>query len=1213
MTRFILTLSFFLSGFTFLFAQDSIQATIVLIGDAGQLTKGHHPVVNAVKQHIPLNEKTTVVYLGDNLYKTGLPDNSLPTYAIAKAPLDSQINIGGKSKAHVYFVPGNHDWANGGTNGYQSILRVQSYIDLLANENVKMFPRDGCPGPVEVKINDDIILVMMDSEWWIHENEKPGIESDCPYKTKSEVLVQLEDIISRNSKKLVLLAFHHPFRSYGPHGGYFTLKQHIFPFTDAIKNFYFPLPVIGSAYPLTRAVFGTSQDLKHPLYQQMIQSVERTVKGHPNVIFMSGHEHTLQMIQDSGYNFIVSGSGSKTSRVSQPKKSLFASGETGFATLQISKNKNVRVTFYIVAGDSIKEAYTNNILNFSKIPEEKPDTLRKIEYAFKDTVVISASDKYKHFSGFKDVFLGSNYRKEWSMAVEFKVFNISKEQGGFKIISLGGGKQTKSLKLKDKNGKEWTLRSVDKDPEKALPENLRGTLAQSIVQDMISASNPYAPLVVPTLAKAVGVPAEQPKFFFVPDDPAFGAYQKIFANTVCTLEDRDPTTDGSETKSTNKILNKLLEDNDHHIDQEAVLKARLLDMLIADFDRHADQWKWGTKDTGKGKLYYPVPRDRDQAFFNSNGLLLKYVGRSELRFLQGFKYHIQNINELNFVARDFDRTFMNTLDRSKWRAITDTFTQRITDQVIIEAAGKYPPEIIPLDSAETVRKLISRRNILVKDAMRYYKFLSKEVTVTGSNEDELFKLQNDSGRLKLSVYKKSEASDSVTVMYRRSFDPKDTKELRLFGLNGADKFEIDPEVSSKIKLRIIGGKGNDTFNLRGNIKTHLYDLSTEKNVFLSLRRTKKELSASPSVLDYSSTGSKYNRLRFPHFNLGFNAEDKLLLGVGFLSTRHGFRKAPYASFQRLSTLFAVSRGAYQLKYQGIFNQAFLKKDLVINAEVVNPVLNNFFGFGNETVYDKSKGIAYYRVRNNYVSGELLLRKRFKGDILQVSAGPAYFHYWNHRDDNKNKILANPAVVGIDSASIYSDKEYVGGRIKFDVNYINNELFPSRGITWYSEFTALQGINRNSRNLTRMTSDMTIYASISDISKVTAVLRAGGGHIFSKNPEFFQALSLGANNYLRGYRKNRFSGSSTAYANAELRMKVFKSKSYVLPGDVGVLGFYDIGKIWIPSERSGKFHSAYGGGLYFVPFNVIMISGTIGFSEEDRLFNFTIGTKFNLSF
>ena len=143
--------------------------------------------------------------------------------------------------------------------------------------------------------------------------------------------------------------------------------------------------------------------------------------------------------------------------------------------------------------------------------------------------------------------------------------------------------------------------------------------------------------------------------------------------------------------------------------------------------------------------------------------------------------------------------------------------------------------------------------------------------------------------------------------------------------------------------------------------------------------------------------------------------------------------------------------------------------------------------------------------------------------------------------------------------------------------------------------------------------MTIYASLSDHSTLSAIFRAGGGHIFSKNYEYFQALSLGANNYLRGYRKDRFTGTSTAYANTELRLRLLKSKSYILPGDVGVMGFFDIGRVWQRGEDSRKWHNAYGGGLYYIPYSLVMISATMGFSPEDKVFNFSLGTKFKLNF
>jgi len=1207
-----------LMGYFIIFSvigQDTIQTRIVLIGDAGALINGKHPVVEAVRNHVTLDENTTIIYLGDNLYKTGLPDNSLPTYDIAKAPLDSQIHIAGKSKSRVYFIPGNHDWANGGANGYESILRVQSYIDILANESVKMFPRDGCPGPVEVKISGDVTLIMMDSQWWLHEKDKPGIESDCEYKTESEVLIQLSELLSKNSTKLVLLATHHPFKSNGPHGGYFTLKQHIFPFTDVNPGLYIPLPVIGSAYPLTRAVFGTEQDLKHPLYQHMISAIDNVTKGYKNIIHISGHEHALEYIVDSSRFYIVSGSGTKTNRVSKARNTKYAAALQGFAVLEISKKKNVDVKFYTINKDKSKESYASHVTDFSKLPITAPDTLRNIEFAFEDSAVISASDNYKNWSGFKSVFLGTNYRKEWNTPITLKVFNIKKEKGGLEIKSLGGGKQTKSLRLVDKNGKEWTLRTVDKDPEKALPQNLRGTLAQGIVQDMISASYPYAPLVVPDLAKSIGVIAAQPEFFYVPDDPALGYYRPLFAKTVCMLEDRDPTltdSNSDDSKSTGKVINKMLEDNEHHVDQEKVLNARLLDMLIGDFDRHADQWKWGTDDTGKGKLYYPIPRDRDQAFFHSNGLLVKFLKGKSMPFLEGFNKRIKDINGLNFVAKDFDRIFLNNLDEPAWQNTINSFTTNMTDEVIRNAVKKLPAPIAYIDADRIAEKLINRRNQLKVKGINYYKFISERVTVTGSNKSEYFHITQYEDGLTLTAYKKNDKTDSGAIMYKRIFHDKETKELVIYGLNGNDKFEIDNNVNSGMKLRLVGGKGNDTFNLRGNVLNFVYDLTTEKNAYLKTRRTNMEVDKEASIIAYNNSGFKYNRFDFPSINLGYNAEDGFLVGAGFKSWTYGFRKEPYSTYQRFSTLFAPTYKAYQAKYEGVFNKMISKYDLLVNGDIVSPTLNNFYGLGNETKHDKSLPREYYRVRYKFVSADVLIRRRVN-EIIQFSMGPTYYHYWNKFDDNKDRILANPALIGSDSASIFSKKSYLGGRAKFDISYINNELNPTRGITWFTDFTSLRGFNNNTHALTRLTSDMTVYARVSEQSKIGAILRFGGGHIFSKNFEYFQSLNLGANNYLRGFRKNRFSGRSIAYGSAETRIKLFTSQSYIIPGDIGLVGYFDMGRIWQKDEPSKKWHNTYGGGLYLIPYNLVFISATIGFSEEDRLFNFSLGTKFNLTF
>ena len=1210
---------FLLAGFQGFAQEDSILNRIVLVGDAGQLTDGRQPVVSSIQKHIPLDKKTTVLYLGDNLYKTGLPDNSLPTYDIAKAPLDSQINIAKGKDAMVYFVPGNHDWANGASVGWESILRVQSYIDLLGNNKVKQLPRDGCPGPEAVDINDSVMVIFMDSQWWLMEYDKPGIESSCDTKTKSEIIAELDELLSDNSDKLILLAIHHPLKSYGPHGGYFTLKQHIFPFTDINEKWYFPLPVLGSAYPLTRAVFGTIQDIKHPLYQEMIQQFERTVKPYKNVIYVSGHEHTLQLIQDSGRNYIVSGSGSKSNRVSKGPGTQFSTSDNGYAVMNITHNRKVYLDFYTVDGDSTTKRYSNQILDFTRQKAEPEDTTkREPDFVYKDTVWISASDKFKNWTGFKRKVLGDNYSKEWNEPVAMKVFNINKAKGGLIIKSMGGGKQTKSLKMEDANGKEFTLRMIEKDPEKAVPENLRNSIAHNIVADMISASHPYGSMPAQKLAKDIGILAEVPELYFVPDDPALGKYRPIFGNTVCVLEDRDPTPDGSDAKSTTNIINKMIEDNKSTVDQQAVLKARLFDMLIGDWDRHQDQWKWGKLDTGqKGNKYYPIPRDRDQAFFKSNGLLIKAATLNGLSYMKGFNKKLGDIEDLNWVARNFDRQFLNRIDEGTWKGVSEDFIESLPDSVIRNSMTAFPEEIRKMDSAMIAEKLLTRRDDLARKSLAYYKFISREVDVMGSNEKELFHVQrsedyNKNGYIKVSVYKKTAQKDSSGLLFQREFDPKVTKEIRLYGLNENDDFIVDPNVDSKIKLRIIGGKGVDTFNLQGKIKKEVYDLSQEKNMFLNNDATDKHLSTDIGILKVDNNNYNYNSTVFPRINLGFNNDDGVLLGLGISRRTYGFRKYPYASDQKLSTLVSPRFSAWQVKYNGVFNNTIFDNDLLINASAIHPTLNNFFGFGNSTPHDKDKPREYYLARYNDIRAEVLIRKRFT-DFLSFSAGPAFMYYSNKERFNKDRILQNPHLWNMDSASLYANKYYGGGKLNLDIDYINNERIPTRGITWYTELSALKGLNDLANDLVKLKSDVTVYATISDRSRVTTILRAGGGKIFTDNPEFFQAMTLGAENHNRGYRKNRFTGNSSLYGSSELRFRLFKSNSFLLPGDVGLVGFYDIGRVWVPKEGSKQWHSSYGGGLYFQPFDLLFISGLVGFSKEDVLFNLSVGTKFNITF
>jgi hypothetical protein len=1057
-----------------------------------------------------------------------------------------------------------------------------------------------------------VTLVIFDSQWWIHTYDKPGIESDCECKTNDELTTQIGDIVTRNAKKLVLLACHHPFKSNSVHGGYFQLKHHIFPFTDINPKLWIPLPVIGSIYPIVRSVFGTPQDLSHPNYANMINQVTDAVKSNPHVVFVAGHDHGLQMIRDSNFNYIVSGGGSKINRVSKGKNSLYAEQVRGFAVMEVSTNKNVTVSFYTVS-DSVRNSFGTTLFNFSSLPEPTGDSAKREvnvpNVQYKDTFTISASEKHLPVKGFKKFILGQNYRPEWSTPVNMKVFNIKKERGGFDAKGLGGGPQTRTLRLQDKNGKDWVLRPVDKIPTGALPPEFRGTISADLVKDFNSASHPYAALTIPELAKALHIEVPHPELFFVPDDPALGYYRPYFANKVCMLEERDASFTASETKSTAKVFNHLLDDNDHRADQFAVLRARLLDIIIGDFDRNMDQWKWATTDTGKGKLYFPIPRDRDQAYFYSDGLLLKRSSKKLLPFLVGFRKDIPRVNWFNYTARDFDRLFLTDLDENEWKKTITEVQQELTDTVITRAVKKLPKEIYPIDGKTIEDKLVNRRDALTKAGVTYYRFISREVNVVGSNKEEYFKVSNNGNGLQVRVYAREPGNDTSFMMYDRIFEPSTTREIRLYGLDGADVFDIDENAKSRIKLRIIGGKGNDTFNIRGNVKNLIYDMNVEGNKVLHSSHTKNRFSKDPPVNSYSILGYKYNTSEFPRIQIGANSDDGFILGAGFSKQTYGFRNDPYATDHKFGAYHSFNTGSYRVKYDGEINHITHNIDLLLKGKVGLPEVNNFFGLGNKTIIAEDKNYDFYKTQFQAVEFQVLFRQRVF-ERLQLMAGPYFFHYSNKYADNADGILGKTSL--IDSTDVYTTKTYLGAKLAMKFDNRNNEVFPTRGVIWDNELLSTAGLTKTSNTFTKISSDMTIYASLSDQSKLIGVVSFGGSRIFNRSFEFFQAVAIGNNN-LHGFRANRYLGKSTLYGSTELRYRLFNLKSYLIPGPVGLTGFFDIGRVWLDGENSKIWRKAYGGGFYFIPFNKFMISGSVGFSGNENMFNFVLGTKINLSY
>src|SRR5438445_453427 len=71
---------------------------------------------------------------------------------------------------------------------------------------------------------------------------------------------------------------------------------------------------------------------------------------------------------------------------------------------------------------------------------------------------------------------GDHCRDLWAQPLRVRVLDLKTVAGGLIVLRRGGGKQTRGLRFKSADGKVYKFRSINKDPSKALPEELREAL-----------------------------------------------------------------------------------------------------------------------------------------------------------------------------------------------------------------------------------------------------------------------------------------------------------------------------------------------------------------------------------------------------------------------------------------------------------------------------------------------------------------------------------------------------------------------------------------------------------------------------------------------------------------------------------------------------------------------------------------------------------------
>ncbi len=1189
--------------------------SLYLVGDTGELddlSKKQNDVLEALKPElIKATDNTSLVYLGDNIYPKGLPKKKAENRKEAEHIIEAQLELAALHKGITYFIPGNHDWNKHKAGGRKAIKRQEDYIEKYGKEHdldIKFYPNNACADPKVVKINKDLVFIFIDSQWWLQDwSKESNINKGCDIKSRGDFLKVLEEKFVDHKNDEIVLLMHHPMRTHGTHGGYYNLRQHLFPLTELKEKLWIPLPIIGSLYPIYRRVSGSKQDLTNVHNQELIQGIEKLIKKlKVNILVASGHDHGLQYFDIGKLKHIVSGAGGKVDYIRSGGNAEFAVGKRGYVKVNFYEDFEAWAEYYIVDDQGNSE-----IAYRTQIREPRPGSVEEeIKYpkVTSATKTIAANEAFAA-GPIKKLFLGSQYRDMWATPVEAEVIDLETKLGGLTPIKKGGGMASNSLRMEVADKRHYILRSIKKDYTKLVPPGFTNLKVIDVLADQNSASHPYNALVIPRLSQAAGVYYTLPKLVYLQHQKGLGNYNSQFPEELYLLEER-PSGDWSmaeqfgnsdEIIGYSDLLDILAEKKNQFIDQEWVLKSRMFDLFIHDWDRHDDQWRWAKFEEDGKNIYRPIPRDRDQAFYKFVGVIPWYLAHFVKKNFKTMKGDLKDVKNQAFNARHFDRYFLNDLEWSEWEPIIKKMQTDITDADIDEAMLGFPEEIMSLYfDEELVRLLRERRDNLLKIGKRYYNFISKEVEITGSNNDNEFEIKRfDDGKVNVQYFEQSKSLGKLKK-YDRTFYPDETKEIRIYGLRGKDVFNISGANNSAIKVRIIGGEDDDTvINETTDKNVYVYD---EPNGIRTEGKVIDKTSLDLDINEYDRNAFTYDT-NFPFISIGNTIDDGWWLGGSINWVKHGWRRSPYKSKNNLSfSLAPGSRNALQLAIGSHMPDRIGKLDLVPKLSINYPHYENYFGLGNESEYNVGLPIEYNWVRMRDIDVEPLLRANL-GRAMQVDFGPVYQY---RRVLNTEGRVSEDDGLGFDQET-FDARNYIGGKVNFSIDVVDRRSFPTNGFVLNASYTALYETGKDEQ----VGSIDLVTSQYFKLLKKPRLILANqfGYHRTMGDRQFYHHPGIGNLRGLRGYRNERFRGESAIYHNIDIRMSLFSWNNNIIPMDIGLTGGYDYGRVKMSNDATNQWRNSKTIGLWFDVLGVIVMQPYYSFNDEQNTFSLLTGFSF----
>lgn len=1167
----------------------TLAHTFYLIGDAGNADEiKSQEILKLFKERLQkADTNSTLLFLGDNIYPKGMPLPDDKNRKLAEEKMNIQMGISKGFKGKTIFIPGNHDWYN----GVEGLKEQEKFVKDYFKTKKSFLPRNNC-GIDAVNINENTGLIVIDSQWYLEDWDMHSkINEDCDIKTREQFFDELENKLNDYQNRTTIIAIHHPLMSNGTHGGEFSLKKHLFPLESNI-----PLPGIGSIINLLRKTSGISpQDLQNKKYNAFVKRIKTLIQNKSNVVVVSGHDHNLQYIDNDNVKQIISGAGSKREAARAINENDFSYGNNGYAVLEVLQNGASKVSFYGSDSKGKEGLLYQQQPTFARPKPNLREFANKFP-SFKDTTVYTTKMTTK--GGAYRFLWGKHYRNIYSTSLWAKSVSIDTLYGGLTPTKAGGGHQSKSLRLVDKDGKEYVMRALRKSATRFLQsvafkdqrveEDFKDTYAEDFIMDFYTTAHPYTPFIVSDLADKVNISHSNPKLFYVPKQNPLALFNEDYGDELYMIEER-PMDEFKNLKSfgnplkivsTEDVLANIKADEKYEIDEQSYIRARIFDMLIGDWDRHEDQWRWGEyKEKGK-VVYRPIPRDRDQAFSRYDGTLLSILMNiPALRHMRSYDDKLDNVKWFNREAYPLDLAFITKSDAAVWQKEAKYITDNLSDAEINKAFEKLPKEVKD-NSVEKIKSdLKARKKNLAKYAQEYYKVLQKTVLIVGTDKKDRFIITRSGNETKVKVYRIKK--DGEELIHERTYKCPETKEIWVYGLDDDDIFEVKGKGKKKLKIRLLGGQNKDTYDISEGKKVRIYDFARQENTINNNGGAKTFLSNSYEINTYNYEKPMYNVLAgYPL--LGFNPDDGVKIGARVNYTVNGFNRFPYSQRHSVGANYYFATSGYELYYKGTFPHQIGKWNFVLDALYTSPNFSiNYFGQGNETEnFDDDIDLDYNRVKIRTV--KVTPSFQWIGEQGGSAVLQASFER-NQVDKTNGRSISEPGVVEED---VFDYKDFVDLSAKYSFENYDNNSNPTLGMS----FSVLGGYKMNIKETERKfpyaEASLGFNYRISTSGNWVLATLLKGKALFDNDYEFYQSATVGGDFDIRGFRNQRFSGKQSFYQTTDLRWNLGKIKNGFAPLRYGVFGGFDYGRVWVENDNSDKWHQSYGGGIWINGVNIV---------------------------